>query len=380
MTVFAVRNAPTLRTIKTSPNSLCRKLLSEEDHVSSSRPDGSRDGRQAGDVAAVSGRKEPQPTPPSSYGGLMILVVGATGVLGQRTVRLLLAEGHRVRAMTRAAERAANLQRQGAEVVIGDLIDPPSLATACRGVSRVFAAAHGFLGRGRYPSEAVDDAGHRALIDAARAEGVKRFVYTSAFGASPNHPIDFYRTKYRIEQYLQVSGLDYVILRPSAFMEWHAHTFNGKGLIEKGRTQLLGSGTKPRNFVATSDVAHFAVSALTSPDIQQRILDIGGPGNFSNNEVAALYARTLGIEPRVGHLPALLVGFLAKVARPFHPGLGRLMQLSSLPDDAFPESFDATRLTQVARDHAFQLTSLEDFVREQVAQARRRADSPGERT
>ena len=171
----------------------------------------------------------------------MILVVGATGVLGQKTARLLLADGHQVRAMTRVAERASDLAQQGAEVIVGDLVDPDSLARACRGVDRVFAAAHSFLGKGQYRSEAVDDRGHRALIDAARSQGVKRFVYTSALGASPNHPIDFHRTKYAIEQYLQASGLEHVILRPSAFMEWHAHIFNGKSILEKGRTQLLGS-------------------------------------------------------------------------------------------------------------------------------------------
>lgn len=78
----------------------------------------------------------------------MILVVGATGVLGQKTARLLLADGHQVRAMTRVAERASDLAQQGAEVIVGDLVDPDSLARACRGVDRVFAAAHSFLGKG----------------------------------------------------------------------------------------------------------------------------------------------------------------------------------------------------------------------------------------
>ena len=47
----------------------------------------------------------------------MILIVGATGVLGQKAARLLLADGHQVRAMTRVAERASDLARQGAEVM-----------------------------------------------------------------------------------------------------------------------------------------------------------------------------------------------------------------------------------------------------------------------
>lgn len=92
----------------------------------------------------------------------------------------------------------------------GDLTDAASLQRACTGVQRVLAAAHGIMGRGRWASEAVDDAGHRVLIDAARASGVKRFVYLSAYGASENHPIDFFRTKHRIEQLVRASGLDAV--------------------------------------------------------------------------------------------------------------------------------------------------------------------------
>ncbi len=297
----------------------------------------------------------------------MILVVGATGVLGQKTARLLLADGHQVRAMTRVAERASNLAQQGAEVIVGDLVDPDSLARACRGVDCVFAAAHSFLGKGHYRSEAVDDCGHRALIDAARSQGVRRFVYTSALGVSPNHPIDFHRTKYAIEQYLQASGLEHVILRPSAFMEWHAHIFNGKSILEKGRTTLLGSATKPRNFVAAGDVAHLAVLALTAPKVVQRVLEIGGPGNFSNKEVAQLYAQTAGIEPRVRHVPRSVARTLALLSQPFHPGLSRVMRLASLPDDAFSEAFDPSNLLH---DYPTRLTSLHEFVRNEVTRAR----------
>ena len=297
----------------------------------------------------------------------MILVVGATGVLGQKTVRLLLADGHPVRALTRSAERASQLAQQGAEVAVGDLIDSDSLVRACRGVDRVFAAAHSFLGRGQYCSAAVDDRGHRALIDAARSQGVKRFVYTSAMGAAPDHPIDFTAPSSRSRNTLQASGLEHVILRPSAFMEWHAHTFNGKSILEKGRTQLLGSGTKRRNFVAASDVAQLAAAALTAPVIRHRIIEIGGPGNFSNNEVAELYARTAGIEPRISHLPRALVSMLAKIAQPIHPGISRVMHFSSLPDDAFSETFDSANLL---REHPMRLTSLQEFVRNEVMHSR----------
>ena len=162
---------------------------------------------------------------------MKILVVGATGALGRPVVAQLLARGVAVRALVRSPDQAAGLAAQGVDLVAGDLVDHASLQAACAGVDRVLAAAHGLLGRGRHRSEAVDDAGHRALIEAARGAGIKRFVYTSAFGASPTHPVDFFRTKHRVEQVLQASGLDAGILRPSAFMEHHAHNFNGAALL-----------------------------------------------------------------------------------------------------------------------------------------------------
>src|SRR5690242_813390 len=130
---------------------------------------------------------------------MLVLVVGASGVLGRETVRCLHAAGHRVRGMTRDGRRMRDLESLGAEPVIGDLTDRASLMRACADVDRVFAAAHGALSRGRNRSEAVDDVGHRSMIDVARDAGVARFVYTSAHGAAPNQPIDFFRTKWAIE-------------------------------------------------------------------------------------------------------------------------------------------------------------------------------------
>jgi uncharacterized protein YbjT (DUF2867 family) len=210
----------------------------------------------------------------------MILVVGGTGFLGRETVKLLLEKGEAVRVLARTPAKADDLKQAGAEVMQGDLIDAASLLKACQGADQVFATAHSLLGKGKYTSKAVDDAGHRALIDAAKRAGVGHFVYTSGSGPSPTHPIDFFRTKYKIEEYLKASGLSYTILRPPAFMEWHAHIFNGKGILEKGKTTLLGKGTKPRNFMAVRDVAQFAVIALTT---KRRILRITKSLNSTAN-------------------------------------------------------------------------------------------------
>jgi uncharacterized protein YbjT (DUF2867 family) len=301
-----------------------------------------------------------------------VLVIGGTGQLGRPVVQGLCRRGIAVRVLVRAPARAADLVALGAQAVPGDLTDPASLAAACRGVHRVLAAAHGMLGRGRQRSEAVDDAGHRALIAAAKAAGVERLVYVSAYGASRNHPVDFFRTKFEIEQALALSGLDHVILRPTAFMEWHAHEFNGKGVLAKGRADLIGAGDKPRNFVAAADVAQFALRALLADPPPFRLLEIGGHGHHSNAEVSALYAQAAGVPLRIRRLPRMAARALALLAGPLHPGAARVLRLASLPDAALPERFDGA--AELERAHGIPLTRLEDFVRAQVA--RHRGDAP----
>lgn len=305
---------------------------------------------------------------------MKILVIGATGALGRPVVKGLLARGVQVRALNRHPEQAADLVQAGAEVVAGDLTDRASIEVACAGVQRVLAAAHSIMGRGRWRSEAVDDVGHRALIDVARQAGVQRLVYTSGMGGTADHPVDFFRTKHRIEQLVRSSGIENVVLRPSAFMEHHVHLFNGKAVLDKGKAQLIGPGTKKRNFVAATDVAHFALRALLDDPPPFAVLDIGGPDHLSNAEVAELYAREAGIAPRIGHLPVAAARLIAALASPFHPGLARIMRLMSLPDDAFSERFDGAAALE--RDFGIRLTTLREFVAEQVRQARAGRSGP----
>jgi len=300
----------------------------------------------------------------------MILIVGASGVLGREVATLLLAQGQQVRLLVRTPAKVDDLKRAGAEVIQGDLIDPPSLMRVCQGVDHVFVAVHSLLGRGKYTSEFVDDVGHRALIDAAKAAGVKHFVYPSTLGAAPDHPIDFWRTKYHIEEYLKVSGLSYTILRPSAYMEWHAHIFNGKSILESGKTSLLGKGTKPRNFMAVRDVAQFVVAALTDPKLKNRTIEIGGPENFTNNQVSELYGKIAGVTPKVNHMPPLIAKAMSIMLKPFQPGVSRIMYMGSLPDDAFSERFDPAALLAEFPTH---LTTLEEFIHERVAETKQQS-------
>lgn len=291
---------------------------------------------------------------------MTIAIVGATGMLGSEVARRLAASGRRVRAITRSAQRAASLEAAGVEVRVADLTDRASLDAALDGATTVFAAAHGLIGRGKNRSSNVDDAGHRTLIDAAVSRGVDRFVYTSVLGASDEHPAPFWHTKAAIEEYLMASGLTYVILRPAAFMDLHAHELIGKSVLEGGTVVILGRGDRPLNFVAVRDVATFAIIAITTPEIRDTTIEIGGPDNLSRNDVAALYARLSGRPLRIRHIPIGMVRLLGSLIGALHPGIGGVMHASVVFEE-IDQSFDAS---ETLRRFPVSLTSMETFVRE----------------
>jgi uncharacterized protein YbjT (DUF2867 family) len=294
----------------------------------------------------------------------LILIVGGSGTLGRLVARDLLAAGEAVRVMTRSPESASALRDAGAEIVVGDLTDSQSLRHACAGVEQVVAAAHSLMGRGRYASTKVDLRGHCELIDAAQSSGVRHFVYTSAYFTDPAFDaIPFVRIKQQVEQHLRASGLSHTILRPTAFMDFHAHVLIGKPVIEDKKVIIFGHGEQPRNFVAARDVAQFAVRTLKDESLAGQTIDIGGPQNLSNLDVVRIYEAASGRSAKVTRLPASVPRLLSRVVRPLHSGFAQMLQLAALADTA-DQRFDAGTLEE---RFAIRMTRLEDWVRTQAS-------------
>lgn len=292
----------------------------------------------------------------------MILVVGATGTLGRKVARTLLASDEPVRAMTRVLAKVDALKALGARPVRGNLADPESLEFAVRGARVVITAAHSILGRGHESSDAVDDAGHRSLIDAAKSAGVEHFIYTSVFQASSDHPIDFWRTKARVEEYLQDSGMTFTIVRPTSFMDTHAYELIGKSVIEGKRVMLTGSGTNPRNFVASEDVAKVIAGALRIPSLRGEVIEVGGPENLSSRNVVSTFERVCGRKAKVGHIPVRILRLMSHATRPVHPGISRLMKVAVVTETT-DQTFDPGVLrTKIP----VTLTTLENWAKSRI--------------
>jgi NADH dehydrogenase len=293
----------------------------------------------------------------------MILVVGATGILGRKVTRLLLRGGSQVRAMTRIVANADELKSLGAKPVRGDLRDPDALEFAVRGTRAVVASAHAMLGRRDASTDIIDYEGHCTLIDAAKAAKVEHFVYISVVNAALDHPIDFWRNKARVERYLRDSGMAFTIIRPTAFMDLHAYQLIGKPVVEGKRAVLFGKAVNPRNFVAAEDVAKVVNAALQLPSWRGEMVEIGGPENLSGNQVVETFARLSGRKAKVTHVPIPVLKGMSKAIKPVHPGISRVIE-SGILSETTDQRFDTAELLSRM---PITLTTLEEW-----AQARMR--------
>jgi uncharacterized protein YbjT (DUF2867 family) len=264
----------------------------------------------------------------------VILVAGGTGTLGREIVARLTAAGQKVRVLTRDATHAAG---PGVEIVIGDVRDASTLASATRGASVVVSAVHGFVGgRGAGPEE-VDNLGNGHLVRAALAAGVERFVLLSVLDARPDHPMSLHRAKYAAEQQLITSGLSWTVLRPSAYVETWMTIVGGK-LASGGPALVFGRGNNPINFVSVQDVATLTERAITDPALCGQIIDIPGSENLTMTQLADHLGAT-----KIRHIPRTALRFLSVALAPWAPALAR--QTSAAVDmDTTDMAVDASAL------------------------------------
>ena len=231
----------------------------------------------------------------------MILVVGATGVVGQGVVRRLAEQGKPVRALVRSQ---SGLDRTDAlralagprfEIAHGDLKDEASLAAACAGATTVVSTASATIRRGEGDNlQTVDRDGQLRLLDAARAAGVGHFIYLSFSGnfnvASPLHD-----AKREVERRLQASGMPFTIVRPSIFMEVWLSPHAGFDPVG-GTVRIYGSGDAQVSVISSADVAEFTAACVDNPAARNQVIELGGPEAVAPTAVVSTFERALGRE------------------------------------------------------------------------------------
>jgi uncharacterized protein YbjT (DUF2867 family) len=215
----------------------------------------------------------------------MILVTAANGNQGRVLVPRLLAAGASVRACVASDTSAKALHAKGVtDVVVGDMADPKVLAEAMQGVEKVY-----YVGPTLHPQER--EMGF-AAVDAARAAGVKHFVFSSVLHAILTD-LTQHEIKRDIEEHLLSSGLEYTILQPANYML--AHRLGP--VLEQGVFLLSWALERYQSMVDLTDVAQVAASVLTDDERHLgATYELVSTGRYTAHDLANVISEELGRE------------------------------------------------------------------------------------
>jgi len=218
----------------------------------------------------------------------IILVTGGTGHQGGASARHLLADGWRVRALVRDPGKPAAraLEEAGAELIVGDLRDRPSLDAAVAGAYGVYSVQTGADG----PDVEVVES--KNLAEAANNAGVQHFVYSSVRGADRPSAIPWVVGKATMEPYLRSLGLPLTIWRPVTFMENMLRQREG---IRGGTLTGIDAPDIRHQWIAVDDIGRFVALSFREPDAWLgKATEIAGD-ELTGPEAAAAFSLALGL-------------------------------------------------------------------------------------
>jgi uncharacterized protein YbjT (DUF2867 family) len=284
-----------------------------------------------------------------------VMVVGATGFLGTEICRQLIAANKKVKGLVRATSdiaRVKALENMGIEIVTGDIKDRSSLEKAFAGVGTVISTVSSTRSRNEGDSiETVDKQGQLNVVDAAEANGVEHIIYISFLKSAETFPLQ--DAKQEVEKRIQKSKMMYTILRPTVFMEVWLGPHLGFDAANATAT-IYGDGANKLSWIATKEVAAFAVASLESDSARNSIINLGGPEALSPLEVVKLFEEQKGKKFQLQFVPE-----------------EALRAQKDSADDSLQQSFAALMLTyaggaivpmeETLKNFALKLVSVRDY-------------------
>ena len=227
-----------------------------------------------------------------------VLVTGATGTLGRKLVGAATAAGHHVRAMS----RRSHVGYTGVHWSQGDLLANTGVDAAVEGVDVVVHCAT--QGTGDKDVTSMEN-----LVTAARRAGVSHIVYISIVGID-RIPLPYYKTKLRVEQALDASGVGHTVLRATQFHDLMRMSFSIQRFSPLLWT-LRGVRFQP---IDTRDVTARLVE-LIDCEPAGRVADIGGPAVHTHAELARIYLAACG-----GRRPVVEIPVPGRIAAGYRSG------------------------------------------------------------
>jgi uncharacterized protein YbjT (DUF2867 family) len=242
-----------------------------------------------------------------------VVITGANSAVGQAILRWLAVHPEVPTACVAAvrSERAADEIRH----LVGERNSllriaydaPASLDVALRGASTVIHLAGVLVECPGSTYEQANVASTRAVLEAAKRNGVKKIVLISAVGASESSPNRYWLTKWQAEALVRASGLSYTVIRPPLLL---GPGTEGSAALKRNASRhkvtLIGGGRNIHQPLHVDDLARAAILAAEPLVANNRTLDLVGPTALPDREIVERAARLMGHEVRVKSVPKAL--------------------------------------------------------------------------
>nr|YP_010208242.1 hypothetical protein Ycf39 [Pseudo-nitzschia multistriata]UBA15255.1 hypothetical protein Ycf39 [Pseudo-nitzschia multistriata] len=298
---------------------------------------------------------------------MSLLIIGGTGTLGRQMVLQALLKGYPVRCMVRNFRKANFLKEWGVELVYGDLTKPETLPPCFKGITAVIDASTS------RPNELeslknVDWDGKIALIEAAKAANIQRFIFFSAQNVEQFENIPLMKLKYGIEKKLEASNVPYTIFRLTGFYQ---------GLIEQYAIPILENlpiwVTNENTYIAymdTQDIAKFSLRSLQIPQTINQTFFLSGLKGWVSSEIITLCEQLAGQTARVQRVPLIVLKVISSFFGFFEWGQNisdrlAFAEILNTENNFSKSTFDLYKLFKVDSEEIVQLDDyfLEYFIR-----------------
>ncbi|MGI8803714.1 MAG: NAD(P)H-binding protein [Solirubrobacteraceae bacterium] len=237
----------------------------------------------------------------------MLLLTGATGLVGRAVLRRLTASGTPVRCLVRDPHKLGR-ERVRVQIALGDLADPLSFRNALRGVDVVVHLAATIRDQPRGSIEELNAIATWRMVEAAGRAGVERFVFFSALGASTHDRTRLLRAKAVAEQAVADGPVRSTIIAPSLI-----YAPGDPWLRMLARLALLpvmpisGRGRATYQPIWAEDVAECVARVLAGPAPESARYELAGPETLSHEAIVRLALRSFGKRRLVLRVPTPIV-------------------------------------------------------------------------
>ncbi|MDI6789987.1 MAG: complex I NDUFA9 subunit family protein [Thermodesulfobacteriota bacterium] len=247
---------------------------------------------------------------------MKVFVTGGTGFVGNHLVNALLDDGYQVRCLVRPGSEKKLARRHDVDIWPGDIFDGQDrLADGmedCQAVIHLIGIIREFPRKG-ITFERLHYQAAVQVVNAAQAAGIKRYIHMSSLGTRPNARSRYHQTKYKAEEYVRRSGLDFTIFQPSVIFGPRDNFVNlfREMILKSPFIPVVGDGSYALQPVDVRTVARAFTLSLKEEKTIGRVFQLSGRDRFTFNDILDIIARALEKKIIKAHIPVGLIRIMA---------------------------------------------------------------------